>query len=111
MEQEILRIDSRLATPDSRRLLVRLAKHDRANQPLQRPAVLYKLRGQIVEQLQMCRRLSKQAKIIDARHDSAPEQVTPDTVNHNAADEWVRRINKLPCQLQSPAPRLPTPDT
>ena len=80
----VLRVDF---APGRGRVLpepVRVRKDERSHQLLDRPAVLHKTRGEVIQQFRVGGRLAGGTEIVHSGDDSPAEQVLPDAVDHDS---------------------------
>ena len=81
------------------------ARHDRPDEPLDRPAVADEPRGQVVEQFRVRGRVARRAEVVDAPHQARAEEVLPDPVDEDAGRERVLLAREPTGQLEPAALR------
>ena len=107
LQQAVLRVGLLRGRRGPIRRLERLRQHQRADQPLHRPAVFHEAGGQVVEQLGVRRQLADVAEVVDRAHQAGAEQVVPDAVDHHPGGERVVGAGDPLGQLE-PAAAPPT---
>src|SRR4051812_23819757 len=69
-------------------------------QPLEAPTILHEAYSEPIEQLRMCRRLTRKSEIIRRLDDSASKMVLPDAVHKYSRTQRIIRAGHPPCECQ-----------
>src|SRR5262245_3226525 len=65
-------------------------EHDSSNQLLERPAIVYQLQCQMVEQFWMTGSFARATEVIDGTHQAPAHQVMPDAIGLNSRGQPTR---------------------
>ena len=106
-EKRVVRVGLVVLHVVGRGKLVRMAGHEMSDQLFRAPAVVHEPDGQMIEQGGVARTLTGAAEVVRCGHESAAEQVMPETVDHDARQERIDgRVGHLLCQLEPAKPTL-----